>query len=165
MKVRMKRSTVIVLVTVILLGLLSVYIKDNGYLKSKAQILAECVTHDKKQSKHHYHLQLQIIQNDQLLPIPADTGINKQTECMHPLHTHDTTGKIHIEYPTSVRFTLGDFFDSAGIVFHDNQLGSMTTHEGYRIKAVINNKERTNNLRSIPLRDGDNIKLEIIYNQ
>jgi hypothetical protein len=29
---------------------------------------------------------------------------------MHPLHTHDTTGKLHVESPVERDFTLGDFF-------------------------------------------------------
>ena len=29
---------------------------------------------------------------------------------MHPLHTHDTTGTIHVESPEERDLTLGDFF-------------------------------------------------------
>lgn len=160
-KFKLRRTTLIALSIIFLLGFLSIYIKNQRSLKTKAQILAECVTHEKEKSKHHYHLQLQIVQNDQLLPIPADTGINRDTNCMHPLHTHDATGKIHVEYPTTINFTLGDFFDTAGVTFHDNQLGAMTTYEGYKITAFVNGEKKTSNFRMISLQNDDSIKLEI----
>lgn len=57
----------------------------------------------------HYHAHLSIYINGQAVQIPANTGI--ASDCIYWLHTHDTTGVIHIEAPQNTRFTLGQFFD------------------------------------------------------
>ncbi|MBX5456361.1 MAG: hypothetical protein IRZ31_05615 [Thermogemmatispora sp.] len=57
----------------------------------------------------HYHAHLSIYINGQAMQIPANTGI--AGDCIYWLHTHDTTGVIHIEAPQNARFTLGQFFD------------------------------------------------------
>ncbi|WP_376795200.1 hypothetical protein [Thermogemmatispora sp.] len=55
----------------------------------------------------HYHAHLSIYINGQPIQIPANTGI--ASDCIYWLHTHDTTGVIHIEAPQNERFTLGQF--------------------------------------------------------
>nr|BBH92581.1 hypothetical protein KTA_07800 [Thermogemmatispora argillosa] len=57
----------------------------------------------------HYHAHLSLYINGQPVQIPANTGI--ASDCIYWLHTHDTTGVIHIEAPQNQRFTLGQFFD------------------------------------------------------
>ncbi|WP_052889793.1 hypothetical protein [Thermogemmatispora carboxidivorans] len=57
----------------------------------------------------HYHAHLSIYINGQPVQLPANTGI--ASDCIYWLHTHDTTGVIHIEAPQNERFTLGQFFD------------------------------------------------------
>ena len=58
----------------------------------------------------HIHPYLRIIINGQNITIPADIGINGNS-CLEPVHTHDTSGIIHIESPDSTtQYTLGEFF-------------------------------------------------------
>ncbi|MBX5450946.1 hypothetical protein [Thermogemmatispora sp.] len=57
----------------------------------------------------HYHAHLSLYIDGQPVQIPANTGI--ASDCIYWLHTHDTTGVIHIEAPQNQRFTLGQFFD------------------------------------------------------
>jgi len=68
---------------------------------------------------HHYHAHITLYINGAAMLIPADIGIAGVTPkdlypqpiCFYWLHTHDTSGLLHIESPTSQRFTLGDFLD------------------------------------------------------
>ncbi|MBI5466799.1 MAG: hypothetical protein HY975_01110 [Candidatus Kerfeldbacteria bacterium] len=56
----------------------------------------------------HIHSHLTILVDGTERPIPTDTGITN--DCLHPLHTHDGTGVIHVEAPVKRDFTLGNFF-------------------------------------------------------
>lgn len=40
--------------------------------------------------------------------IPANTGFD--ASCARPLHTHDTSGTIHVETDVNRNYTVGDFF-------------------------------------------------------
>src|SRR3989304_3495456 len=42
------------------------------------------------------------------VPVPEATGI--RDNCIFWLHTHDSTGLLHIEAPEQRAFTLGQFF-------------------------------------------------------
>ena len=59
-------------------------------------------------TQFHIHPHLRIVVNGQEQSVPANIGI--ALDCMHPLHTHDTSGTIHVESPEQRDFTLGDFF-------------------------------------------------------
>ncbi len=73
----------------------------------------------------HVHAHLSIFLNGQQLAIPAAIGINHPTfltkdiwpdgyaiygDCHYSIHTHDTSGRLHVEAPAPGTFTLGQFF-------------------------------------------------------
>ncbi len=65
----------------------------------------------------HIHSHLSIFLNGQQLRIPARAGIvqtSPTTECSYALHTHEHTGKIHIEGAAAGTFTLGQFVRCVG---------------------------------------------------
>lgn len=57
----------------------------------------------------HFHAHLDIIVDGQQVAVPAEVGIAGQS-AISSMHTHDSTGIIHIESPTDATFTLGQFF-------------------------------------------------------
>jgi hypothetical protein len=57
----------------------------------------------------HFHVHLDILDHGQLITVPADIGIAGATS-LSALHTHDSTGIVHIESPTQRTFTLGQLF-------------------------------------------------------
>lgn len=59
-------------------------------------------------TKFHIHPTVSITIDGTPLEVPANIGIT--SGCMHPIHTHDVTGTIHVESPVQKDFTLGDFF-------------------------------------------------------
>jgi hypothetical protein len=56
----------------------------------------------------HEHAHLTILIRGQIKTVPAFIGITAGQICW--LHTHDTSGIIHIEAGDTRTFTLGDFF-------------------------------------------------------
>ncbi len=60
----------------------------------------------------HLHAMLQIVINGVPATLPKDIGIS--ASCEHALHTHDTTGTLHVEAQDTRAYTLGDFFEVWG---------------------------------------------------
>jgi len=56
----------------------------------------------------HLHAQLAVYLPDGTsTKVPGDIGIS--SSCMYWLHTHDDTGKLHVEAPATTAATLADF--------------------------------------------------------
>ena len=62
-----------------------------------------------EQLAYHIHAHLAVYVNGAPRQIPADIGIFDNT-CIYWLHTHDTSGIIHIESPDERVYKLGDLF-------------------------------------------------------
>lgn len=56
----------------------------------------------------HIHAHLDVIVDGKSATVPAGIGI-KPNECLYWLHTHNTSGVMHIESPQQMTFTLGQF--------------------------------------------------------
>ena len=56
----------------------------------------------------HIHSHLSIFVNGDAKAIPANLGIT--STCQYYMHTHDHSGKIHMEAPAAMDFTLGNLF-------------------------------------------------------
>ena len=61
----------------------------------------------------HIHSLLKVFYNGQPVVVPAAIGIINNG--ISPLHTHDTTGLVHVESPEKLDFTLGQFFAEWGV--------------------------------------------------
>jgi hypothetical protein len=61
---------------------------------------------------YHIHSHLSIIVNGQAQAIAANAGIvdTASLDCHYYIHTHDRSGKLHVEAPANGTFTLGQFF-------------------------------------------------------
>jgi hypothetical protein len=75
----------------------------------------------------HIHQHLDIFIHGQKMSVPADIGINGIKQYFSPIHTHDTTGIMHIESAVMQTFTLGQFFDIWGARFTNDCLGGYCT--------------------------------------
>jgi hypothetical protein len=58
----------------------------------------------------HIHVHLDVLDDGQAVPVPANIGIDTARGAISPLHTHDASGVIHIESPVKRQFSLGEFF-------------------------------------------------------
>ncbi len=71
----------------------------------------------------HTHQHLRITIRGRPTMVPARIGINEFAGFISPVHTHDTTGVVHIESPTTQPYTLGQFFDVWGVLLTAHCIG------------------------------------------
>lgn len=68
-----------------------------------------CLPGGHQNAINHIHAQLTVSINGEPQNIPANVGVN--ANCMAEVHTHDASGKIHVETTdTTIDQTLADFF-------------------------------------------------------
>lgn len=77
----------------------------------------------------HVHAHLSIFLNGEALAVPANVGVAEQsptTACSYSVHTHDGTGKIHVEAAAPGAFTLGQFFAVWGHQLSSSNIADLT---------------------------------------
>ena len=91
----------------------------------------------------HIHQHLDVFVNGKHEPVPANIGIDQNTQFLASLHTHDTTGVIHMESVQPYKFKLGQFFDVWGVKFTDTQLGAFhpNTAQNLVLQTWVNGKQ------------------------
>jgi hypothetical protein len=87
---------------------------------------------------YHVHAAVRLYVNGRQIPVPANIGIEPGGESMASLHTHDSSGVIHIEASEKYPFTLGQLFTIWGVKFTNTQLGSYVTGGGNVLAAYAN---------------------------
>jgi hypothetical protein len=109
----------------------------------------------------HIHPKLNVTANGIPMIIPQNVGIDQPLwkdhsldrygmQGMAPLHTHDTSGTIHVESNTNRPYTLGQFLDIwAGLNLN-----------GKTVSATVDGKS-VSDYRNILLKDGEQISLDI----
>ena len=115
----------------------------------------------------HQHLQLKIRIAGRVTTVPAGVGVVEPTrvrlgsietaQCFYWLHTHDSSGMIHVEAPAPLPFTLGQFFDIWGEPLSPGGLLGQTG----TLVAQVNGTPHTGDPRSILLTDGEVIGLDL----
>ncbi len=90
----------------------------------------------------HYHQHLRMVINGKDMALPAQIGIYQDPDptksCLYWLHTHDTTGVIHVEAPKDGTYTLGNLFKIWGQPLSATQLMVYKTDASHSIKAYVN---------------------------
>ena len=113
---------------------------DNDYLKSEICYYAL----QGIKSDYHYHLQLNITINGERVEIPSNIGFerdeNGDTLFLHPIHTYDNSGRVHVETTRNATAELGFFFDIWGEEFSEENILDYKTGSEYVIEMFINNE-------------------------
>ena len=110
----------------------------NDYLKSEICYYAlNGIVAD-----HHYHLQLNITIDENRIEIPMNIGFERDSEgntiFLHPIHTYDNSGRIHVETTKNATAKLGFFFDIWGKDFTENKILNYTSDNDYIIEIYMN---------------------------
>ncbi len=133
-----------------------------------AGITCDTTSHD---AELHYHVALNIVVNGKLAPLPAQVGFGPNG-CLNWIHTHDSTGVVHIEAPTGSRtFVLGDFLDiwqnyPGGSFPYKPQVISSTQFLGLPLNSTqtltiyVNGQKYTGDPNKIPLKSLETIWIE-----
>jgi hypothetical protein len=83
-----------------------------------------------EQTAFHVHALLVIYINGHQVPVASQVGIAPDGSCFYWLHTHDSSGIVHIEAPASHIFTLGNFLDEWGQRFSSLQYPAQLDQPG-----------------------------------
>jgi len=124
--------------TAIFLGLvIAYYIASRGPGGVNGQPVANIKCDNSEQLAVHYHAQLTITYHGTPVSIPAQTGILTNQNCFYWLHTHTTSGIIHIEAPkdsANRQFTVGDFFLIWNQPLSSKRVATFTVGKGDELK-------------------------------
>jgi hypothetical protein len=119
---------------------------------SSFDITQTCTT----QESYHIHANLKIVLGNQQVDIPE--GIGKSPTCYRWIHTHDNSGKIHVEAPYAQELTLGDFFKVWGQpLSRDNLMGYKP--DGLHTLMMSVNGKVSDAWEQLVLKDGQTIVL------
>lgn len=125
---------------------------QNGALVMIEGTNVACLPNGHQQLAIHIHPVLTIVVDGESEVIPANIGI--VGTCMAELHTHDTTGVIHVETATQERFTqitFADFFDVWGRSVEREGYDLEIRYDGAVVDTIID----------VPLED--NGQIELLY--
>jgi len=81
---------------------------------------------------YHVHTHLSVFLDGQQIAVPGQIGIVPQSgggHCFYSLHTHDKSGKLHVEAPAPATFTLGQVFDIWGQPLQGDNFAGITGKE------------------------------------
>jgi hypothetical protein len=87
----------------------------------------------------HIHQHLDLYVSGRRVTVPANIGIDPG-HFFSPLHTHDTSGIIHVESATQSAFSLGQFFAVWGVPLSARRIGTLATSGTARLRAWVNGK-------------------------
>lgn len=110
----------------------------------------------------HWHPQLSITSPSGALAVPADIGIvsslwkdhslDQYGIGMSPLHTHDTSGTIHVESNTARDFTLHEFLAIWGQPSDGSTIDGRTV-----VSLTVDGQAQTSPTQDVILKDGQKI--------
>ena len=116
---------------------------------------AELSVLDAEQLAVHYHSHLDVIANGKKVTLPAGIGFviqNNKAQGITVLHTHDTTGIIHIESAKNKPYTLGQVFTEWGVALDADQVGGLHVDDTHVLQAYVNGRRFTGDPATIRLR-------------
>jgi hypothetical protein len=100
----------------------------------------------------HFHTHLDVIVNGRPVPVPANLGIEPDGSEMSELHTHDATGLLHIEAPsTGKRYSLGQVFGEWDVHLDAKDIGGLKAGGNNVLRAYVGGKPVTGNPADIEL--------------
>lgn len=99
----------------------------------------------------HIHSHLDVFVDGKAVTVPAEVGIDVAQQQYSPLHTHDTSGVVHIESPVKTDFTLGQFMTEWNVPISNGVLGPLKTGGGEELHVYVNGKEQTGDPATVKL--------------
>jgi hypothetical protein len=100
----------------------------------------------------HFHTHLDILVDGRPVTVPAGLGIAGSGQKMAELHTHDTTGILHIEAPTTgKRYTLGQLFAEWNLRLDATDLSDLKAGGGRTLTAYVDGRRQGGDPAAIEL--------------
>ncbi len=145
-----KYAAIGVVVLVAIFGFIFFSTMDAGSITSNTIV-------DIPKNGLHWHPHLEIIIDGKNIEIPGGLGLGSVHD---PVHTHDNTGEIHLEFakPIASKMVLGYFFKLWGKRFDKECIFDYCTDKG-TLKMSVNGNENYD-FEDYLMRDGDQIVIE-----
>jgi hypothetical protein len=105
----------------------------------------------------HYHAHLDVFVGNSRVTVPPYVGIDVNKKAITALHTHDSSGIIHIESADDVPFTLGQFFTEWGQPLTATQVGQLAVPAGSELRVYRNGEQVSGNPAEMKLKAHDEI--------
>jgi hypothetical protein len=106
----------------------------------------------------HIHQHLSITVDGTAVPVPAYLGIDEQTEQLSALHTHDTSGILHVESPVQRTFHLDQAFAEWDVRLAKGAVGHYVAGQnGTRLTVFVDQKPYSGDPRNIVLTSHEDI--------
>ncbi len=118
----------------IIFVLIAVLSPDSLTTSDDERLLAVCLAGHNELVQHN-HVEVHIIIDGVTQSIPSDLGVNDNS-CnpgMRAIHTHDGSGRLHIETPYKTTPNLGNFFSIWGQPFDSTHLMDAVVDDGHQI--------------------------------
>ena len=104
----------------------------------------------------HIHALLHVYINGKPVTVPANIGLNGSTGPFSSIHTHDTSGLVHMEADRTYPFTIGQFFAVWGVKFSNDQIGPYKSTGDKKLGVYVNGKQVSDPVNYV-MHDHDNI--------
>ena len=115
-----------------------VVFSPNSLIDEDWEIVDVCLAGHSEIASHD-HATLRIFLYGSEVAIAADIGIDDATcDGMRGIHTHDETGKLHIETPRTMEAPVGAFFEIWGQTFNENQILNNVADEDSEVVMYVN---------------------------
>jgi hypothetical protein len=134
--------------------IIAVYFSENSSMPVNAVQGVECDPIEG--TVFHIHAHLDMFVDSKSITIPAGIGI-KQNECLYWLHTHNTSGVIHIESPTKMTFTLAQFIQVWNNTPNISPKFEELIHGDTNLKVFVNGTEVKDSFDNIKISAHDEI--------
>ena len=110
----------------------------------------------------HIHQHLSISVDGKAITVPAELGIDETAQQLSALHTHDTSGILHVESPLQRTFHLDQAFAEWDVRLAKGAIGPYVAgKDGTRLAVFVDRKAYTGDPRSIVLKEHEDIDFVI----
>lgn len=109
----------------------------------------------------HIHPRLELVINNTSVTVPDNLGIDTSAceQAMHLLHTHDTSGKLHIEGYESFVPTADLIFEVWNISFQGDETLDILFDDPENVTTTVNGANVDGRWHEIELIDGETIRI------
>jgi len=107
----------------------------------------------------HVHSHLSITVDGEPVTVPGDIGHDSGTKFAAPIHTHDTSGIVHVESPRRESFVLGQLFTEWGVHLDQSGVGDLGGDDGRTLTVFVDGSRYGGDPAGIRLSDFEDVAL------
>ena len=128
-----------------------------------AYVTAAGLPYNEEMLQVHYHAHLDVIIDGKPTPVPPYVGFivsGQKVTALAPLHTHDSSGVIHIENSVPAKFLLGQFFIEWGVRLSATCVGGYCADATHDFAVYVNGSKYAGDPNQIVLTKHEEIAIE-----